>query len=59
MEEYDLISDEREWSDERNIMLNDRSALNEGGFEGQTTTLSAHSKRSRQMNYEHLHQWDV
>lgn len=51
--EAELISDEREWSDERNIMENDGFVGGELGFEDQTSYSSAHSKRSREMMREY------
>lgn len=52
-EDYDLISDEREWSDEQNTMINHNSLVGELGWEGRATYDGAHSKRSRQMQYEY------
>lgn len=54
----ELISDEREWSDDQNKNQNAESAKDETGYEKLIPTHSAHSSRSRHMLYEYNHQWD-
>lgn len=54
----ELISDEREFSDEENKFTNHLSIHGELGYEDVPVLSSAHSKRSRQMDYEAGHGWD-
>ena len=54
----ELISDEREWSDDQNHSLNDGSTKGLVGYNDEVPYKSAHSSRSRKIMYEHFHQWD-
>lgn len=53
-----MISDEREWSDEQNIMQNDGTVHTEIGYDDVPIAYHADSKRSRQMAYEQAHGWE-